>query len=202
MKKQLLSFYNTVLMIVSAFSLCCLLSSCPPKKVVQEPQEVEEGIPDETLYSVEIVLTQTSSYCGGAAPPQYLLDELATPKPLGGVEYFIRKGKTNVVTDPIVTSGTSTENGFISLMLPEGTYCLVFANKVDRTTYDSIYNQLKDGNANNTPVDKACLDKWLSAPEFVFSPVIGSTQARQLNVHQPCSWDATPCTQYMGPLPP
>jgi hypothetical protein len=45
--------------------------------------------------AVNIKITQTSSYCGGAAPPRELIEQLNTPVPLAGKVIYLRKGKTN-----------------------------------------------------------------------------------------------------------
>jgi hypothetical protein len=44
---------------------------------------------------VIMLITQTHSYCGGAEPPDELLQELATPRPLSGITFYIKNSETN-----------------------------------------------------------------------------------------------------------
>ena len=40
-------------------------------------------------YSVNLSLTQTEAYCGGAMPPPELIKDLATPKPYSGPKVYV-----------------------------------------------------------------------------------------------------------------
>lgn len=44
---------------------------------------------DKPTHRVNIVLTKTESYCGGAEPPEELLTELNTPKPYNSGKVYI-----------------------------------------------------------------------------------------------------------------
>ena len=48
-----------------------------------------------TQITIEILVTQTSSYCGGISPPPELISELQTPRPFAGKKIVIKKGDKN-----------------------------------------------------------------------------------------------------------
>ena len=68
---------------------------------------------------------QTSSYCGGAAPPPELLQELATPKPLANKTLYIKNGTANSNSPSLPF--TSDSEGRFTLALSAGAYCIVEA---------------------------------------------------------------------------
>lgn len=200
MKNNIQKLYTNTGKITGALMLCMALSACPSKHVATE--ETPDVADYTRKHSVELRLTKTGSYCGGAAPPQAMLDELATPKPLSGVQFYIRKGTTNKTSDPVIADGTTLASGIISLDLEEGDYFLVFINKVSDRYYNEIYEKFKNGDANHAIIDKACLDKWLSTPDLAFTVKNDAANIFMLNVNEPCPWNEIPCAEYRGPLPP
>jgi hypothetical protein len=75
------------------------------------------------------VVMATGDYCGGAAPPQSILDELATPKPSPGFTLLLREGETNREDAPVVAEVLTDDEGRFSLSLPPGAYCVVDEDK-------------------------------------------------------------------------
>lgn len=151
---------------------------------------------------VKGVFYSTSSYCGGAPPPPDLLYELQRPKPLANAVFYLRRGSENQTEQPILEEIRSNEDGEVDFYLWPGTYVLVEARKKDRIYLNQVLLQTQN-NAYQQPADKACLEKWLAEPVLVFvakseQPVFTFTHT----IHFPCSWDALPCSQYTGPLPP
>ncbi|MBL7941256.1 MAG: hypothetical protein JNM00_00720 [Flavobacteriales bacterium] len=150
---------------------------------------------------LRLQLTSTSTWCGGAEPPPWLLEDLATPKALPSKKVYVRKGATNDLSAPIIAEGTSNETGTVWLSLQPGTYSLVFDNKKDSTLYRSILTTIGNGNKDYAPVDKECLSKWLHTPELLFT-LTADTLDTTFNVFQYCPWQSMPCTSYLGPMPP
>ena len=48
-----------------------------------------------TKFLIKGKVTQTWSYCGGAAPTEEILEQCARPQPYNGKVFFLRKGKVN-----------------------------------------------------------------------------------------------------------
>lgn len=151
---------------------------------------------------VTIHLTQTSSYCGGAAPPEELLQALATPQILPGEKFYIRSGNKNNPDATPLAEAVSNQNGDATFQLSAGEYYIVFENKLDRSTFEEY--KLRYGKSTDyyDAIDLKCLEDWLVKPELVF--LVSDTGANQftLNVHKPCSWNSVPCAQFTGSLPP
>jgi hypothetical protein len=60
----------------------------------------------EKLYPVHGAITQTSSYCGGAAPPLEMLERLSRPQPYANQVYYIGKIGKKKSTFQKITSDT------------------------------------------------------------------------------------------------
>jgi hypothetical protein len=194
---------NTILNSGKVFGvlvLYCTLAACPSKEMATDNNSDKKPI--DRRHTVEIKFTETSSYCGGAAPPQELLDQLATPQPISGIEYFIKLGTTNKLSDPVVTTGRADQNGIVHLLLNEGDYYLVFAEKKDDKHYNELFEKYKNGDSNHEPINKTCLDTWLATPDYAFTVKNDAANIHSHNIHKPCSWNAIPCVTYTGPYPP
>jgi hypothetical protein len=152
--------------------------------------------------NISIFATFTESYCGGAAPPDFLLRELATPKPLSETEIFIRQGTENDVTVPILTSAKTDKDGLVQFTLLPGDYLVVLTDKKDDRTYNEILQKYSQKTDYTDVVDKQCLDRWLATPEIVLHVKERSPNTFRLNIHKPCPWESTPCVQYISPLLP
>ncbi len=156
----------------------------------------------EKSYSVKIQLTQTSSYCGGAQPPAELLKELDNPRPVADKVVYVRSGEKNNPDDShFVFTSKSNSEGMVEFTLPRGIYCVIFEEKKDRTYHDNLISLYSKATTNYTAIDQACLKNWMKEPELVIQ-VVDAAVLSTLNIHQPCSWNAIPCIEYRGPLPP
>lgn len=123
------------------------------------------------------LIESTSSYCGGAAPPQDLLDELATPKAfVNGRLVFIEKSSKKAY--PFKTDAT----GHYTISLPAGNYEL---------------HPEKRTNIEDYGYDPNC-KAWLST---VFAEVTlnkkPSTQSNDFVIHFVCD----PCDPFIHMRP-
>jgi hypothetical protein len=184
---------NKSWLLISFFFLggICLLLACSSKSNASK-----SSLP------VTILLTQTAAYCGGAQPPEELLNALATPQPLAGEKMFIRSGNKNNPGETSIIEVVTGADGSASFFLNAGEYYVVFENKQDKTTYEEYKIKYGSGSGYYEPIDLKCLDEWLSKPELVF--VVSDTMINPLtlNVYKPCSWNSIPCAQFTGSLPP
>ena len=71
---------------------------------------------------VKGVVNQTNSYCGGARPPDDLLEELAKPKPLTNYKLYIKKNTPSIIDAIIMDSVITDKNGRFNIRLKKGNY--------------------------------------------------------------------------------
>lgn len=171
------------------------LSACRQKSTVEKGKS-------ETTFPIKIQFSQTESYCGGARPSEEMLQDFSTPKPAAGKSFYIKKGKRNDVENTeFVFVGKSNEVGLAEFNLAAGDYCLVFEEKKDRSYADQCITSYSEPTSNYSAMDVACLNDWLSQPDFVIE-VKDSAVFCVVTSHKVCFWQAIPCVEYRGPLPP
>lgn len=156
---------------------------------------------EEAKYEVRLHLTSTKAYCGGAKPPQELLDELNTPKPMDSTPVFLRKGTTNNIEQPIDYAMTSNEDGWAKAQLPAGQFSVVFADKKDQQTYDSLFNKYKSSSRMYKAIDTTCLQSYFRKPEKVIVVEKKGANTFEVKDRIHCS-RSVPCATYTGPVPP
>lgn len=159
------------------------------------------GISLSHSQTVELIITQTHAYCGGAEPTPELLELLRTPAPFEGKTIHLRKGKTNCIHKKIVTTITTDTTGMVTLNLPAGIYSVVDDDKKDKKKYRSLLKRFSTASASRSAIDKPCLNDWLKQPEAIIEVKEGGNRFT-INFHHRCDWDAIPCSSYSGPLPP
>ena len=154
------------------------------------------------LFEVIGMITETQSYCGGAAPPQDLLDELSKPKPIKGYSMYIRKTSNNI-KNPILYIILTDSNGHFKIKLPVGSYSIVDDSKKDSQTYNDYLNKYRHASESFGPLDEKCYSKYFSTPDFVIK-VEKSKKITSLahNYHRSCSWSRNPCMEFRGQYPP
>ncbi|MFL5753640.1 MAG: hypothetical protein ACJ76F_09550 [Bacteroidia bacterium] len=152
--------------------------------------------------TVRIKITESHSWCGGMQLTPEEMREIAKPVLCPRKKIFIRAGEFNLVTDPVLANGISDSLGIVSLSLKPGKYCLVDERKSSDKYIKQIFKKLKYGDKYNSSVTMECLLSWLKAPDLVFTVKKSGEQNFDLNYNVPCSWNATPCSVYHGPLPP
>ena len=142
----------------------------------------------EKLYAVHGAITQTSSYCGGAAPPQEMLERLSRPQPYANQVYYIGKIGKKKSTFQKITSDTL---GAFLLQLPVGKYVVFSAEKMKPF--------IMPASNKYTKYDAACLRKQYATPDASFE-IKNKNVAVNWNVHHACFY-SLPCTIYRGPMP-
>lgn len=156
------------------------------------------------LTALELTITSTSQYCGGADPPKELIDHLAKPKPLENKLIYVRKEKNDLST-PILYTLTTNLNGRASLKLAPGKYTFVDATKKDRLLYDSLLMKHREATSQAGPIDPKCLMDYMSTPDF--EVIIPKTKKKrtmkvEYNYFQSCNWAGVPCAEFRGQYPP
>jgi hypothetical protein len=174
-----------------------LLTGCPPRQSATggDNTAVTDIPPNNTVVTVSGTVYRTADYCGGAAPSQDLLNELATPKPFPGMAVHVRKGNTNQVGTPVHTSATTDEQGRFTFILPPGTWCLVLDEKGPDAP--------RDISDEHVQVDDDCYTQWLTRCDEVVEVKSGSTYDLKIVFHQRCHLSTlSNCATWVGPLPP
>lgn len=156
------------------------------------------------LNLVEIYITSTSQYCGGAQPPPELLDRLSKPKPYENKVLYVRKD-TNDLKSKIMYTLTTGKNGRVSIKLPPGKYCFVDASKKDIQLYESLLTKHKEPTHQAGPIDPKCLMTFMSESDF--QVVVPRTRKKkrinvEYNYFHSCNWAGVPCAEFRGQYPP
>lgn len=152
---------------------------------------------EKKMQRVSGLVTITSSYCGGAAPSEEMLMELAKPKPYVGKVFYVRKGNRNTLASEIILRFTTDSNGAFSIALPAGTWSLIQEEQV---------REIKNSDYPNTAshqVEMDCLRKWWSEPYQVIEVKNSAITDLHFSFHRRCFIASDiPCIRYTGPMPP
>jgi hypothetical protein len=147
---------------------------------------------------IEGFVTQTSDYCGGAAPSEEMLENLRKPVPLAEKVLYIRIGAKNKPTrsgqNPIYKKVVTDANGKFSVKLKSNvTYCFIEGWKAKPFKVPA--------NTAYIVWDAACLyEKYVNA-DLVIKVSKSKNEVVKINYHQPCFFRPY-CGTYSGPLPP
>lgn len=142
-------------------------------------------------------ITMTSSYCGGAAPPQELLNELATPRPVAGMKLYVRKGSSNS-NGPVVAADTTAADGSFSFDLPPGTYCILSEEQLKPLDAKDISKE-----PYVVVTSEECLKKWWSEGLRILEVGDKNIKDVDFQFYGRCFISSLcPCLRYDGPLPP
>ncbi|CAN5886742.1 hypothetical protein BH11BAC4_BH11BAC4_22410 [soil metagenome] len=142
------------------------------------------------------VITQTYSYCGGAAAPKQILDQLKTPVPYTGKKFFIRVDNTNTISGKIVKSFTSDSTGGFSFTLEPGIYSIIVEEQLQQI-------KASDFATEHQQVDENCLSAWWIRPLYILEISDKAITGLNFNFHHPCFISSDiPCLQYSGPPAP
>lgn len=76
---------------------CGTKNKTSAQKSSSKPETKTEAQTPASKVTISGTVTQTSSYCGGAAPPKFLLEQLAEPKQYPNKKLHVIKGDTNIV---------------------------------------------------------------------------------------------------------
>lgn len=136
---------------------------------------------------VEISVTCTRPYCGGARPTEEMEKDAATPKPYGGAAFIWRSESGKV------DSARTDADGKLHLKLKKGKYKI----------YEAWRYRLHT--PNNLPFesfDKDCLKQEWEKMAFVVTVTKKTyTCVPQQAIVIPCDW-SLPCLTEEVPIPP
>lgn len=154
-----------------------------------------KDVASQATYLVSGQVQQLKCYCGGAKPPQTLLDRLAIPVPYPQKTFHVRAGNVNSLKAAVVAHFTTDAEGKFALRLPPGSYAIV---------QDEQLKVLDPARfADNThAIDQACLEEWWQKPYSLIE--VQATDLPPLNFvfQKRCFIDSDlPCIAYTGPPP-
>lgn len=150
------------------------------------------------LQRVNVQITSTTSFCGGARiqDDEQVLLQLQSPKPYAHQVFYLRRGATNSLRKAIRV--VTDSNGCFQVKLKPGKYCLLYKTQLQKP------DTLKFNSTNDyefTGID--CLNNWwLQGFQII---TVGSKPVKlSFNIHFPCFMNPIeqPCLQYIGPYPP
>ena len=144
-------------------------------------------------YNVSGTVTTTSSYCGGAAPSQEMLAQMAKPRPIAGKQLFIKSGKENSEGGAVIKSITTDSLGHFQINLKNGAYCIVEEYKSKPLVIPK--------NDKYSKWDEECLKEKYAQCDYQLDVLNKNVDDLNINFHKQCTW-SQPCLQYDGPLPP
>ncbi len=100
-----------------------------------------------------------SDYCGGAAPPQDLLDQLAMYHPSALQKFYVRQGNVAMPFTPVYTFFTTDSLGNYTISLPAGQY--------------TVISEEKYLTESNPAIDSSCT--YLHTPDFSLNILASQT---------------------------
>lgn len=140
----------------------------------------------------------TGRYCGGAAPPESLLENIRKKKPRAGYKLYVRPGKVNDQSASIIDSTDTDENGRFAFNLAPGEYVLLSVYHKNKDIFKTWKNDDYIGIS-----DRDCLEDWWSNGLTSFT--LGNQPVEDLYLHfqKQCFLPlGVPCLIYKGPYPP
>jgi hypothetical protein len=155
----------------------------------------------DTKVKVNGTVIRYGVYCGGAEPSEEQLAEIQKPQPWSTKKLFVKKGKVNDLSAPVLLEFTTDKEGKFSIDLPPGDYCIVDEYKVKKSNYTGMLKTYKEPTELYGAVDKKCLETYFKTPELVFT-VSDGMKDLQVVFHDRCSWLGPPCVEYKGSPPP
>lgn len=135
-----------------------------------------------------IIITKTTPYCGGANPPEQILEEARKEKIPYGEKFYIIKGNKNTPNRKLVDSLTFDSSGKCLKALNAGCY--------------SVINEFgfKKLAADASEYDIECLTQIWNTPLFTFKVVKGKAETFSFNIAEPCPYNK-PCYKGKMELP-
>ncbi len=121
-----------------------------------------------------IIITKTGSYCGGANPPQHILDELEKKKIPFGEKFYIIKGSCNESNRKIIDTLVFDSSGKRTVMLKPGCYSIINDFGLNKPATDT------------TQFDMNCLLEEWKKPLFTFEVRKGKNETFSHNIHEIC----------------
>jgi hypothetical protein len=149
------------------------------------------------LFKVSGLVTQTSAYCGGAAPTEEMMRQNEIPKPFVGKRFYMKKGKENDAKQQTVLTFTTNEKGEFEFNAAPGTYCFLLEPQMKNLN-------VKEYNVKGfLTADAACLTKWWKQPYYLLVVKNKDVDGIKFNFHLRCFVsEDLPCVDYVGEMPP
>ncbi|MBI3233168.1 MAG: hypothetical protein HYZ42_03880 [Bacteroidetes bacterium] len=140
-------------------------------------------------------ITYTQDYCGGAAPPQDLIEKLKTPKPLANKKIYFKKGRVNGLNKTRIGYFTTDSLGRFNIKLTASDYVFFDESKLRWEEEHDMTESV------NMTIDYKCLlDKHMKG-DFTIKKTQKNLKDYAFNYHYPCAYNL-PCIEYHGPYPP
>ena len=126
--------------------------------------------------AVKFEIAITSDYCGGAAPPEEMIEEMRTPKPYTGVLYIHKsQNREDAGIELTFEKGSATANGLVP-----GQHYAFLDKKMDLEN-ESAMNELA-----SQGTDIGCLIELNFSPMFTFQ-IEESTKIITDKMHKICN---------------
>jgi len=139
---------------LATFIITLLLSSCSSSKNSTSASDNSQ----KTDEIINLTIEYTSNYCGGANPPDELLERLKIPKAYANMDIYISK-ESNINN---VIKITADANGKVTTSLSDGKYYLFMPEKIA-------------AKSTNERDEKGCIT-WKNTPNGDFSISNGSKE--------------------------
>lgn len=94
---------------------------------------------EEPKFTVSGKMVHFPPQCSGTLTENYWIS--TTAQPLPNTVFYIKRGEYNTITDTAVASFKTDENGFFSVKLPAGTYCLLHQFQKDTMSINAVRQQ-------------------------------------------------------------
>lgn len=128
----------------------------------------------------EIIITKTTPYCGGANPPEEILNEARKQKIPYGEKFYIIKGGCNKIDRVIIDTLVFDSSGKRLKMLKPGCYSVINEFGFNKLTTDA------------DKFDLVCLKALWTKPLFSFVVVKGKSETFSHNIAEQCPYNM-PC---------
>ncbi|MCC5922187.1 MAG: hypothetical protein JJT77_00260 [Crocinitomicaceae bacterium] len=162
---------------------------------------VQKGKQTEDLVPLQITLTTSKAYCGGAKPTPEILEKHQQKTIFSFAKIIIHEGDKNLWQSPNPMVFQADSQGVITTRLKEGTYAIVFEYKKDTLIFEKLKLDILN-NVQLTGFKEDCLIRYFDQPDAIFEVKKGSVENFEINKVIPCSWNTYPCARYIGNLPP
>jgi hypothetical protein len=156
----------------------------------------------QTKQKIVGVYTESSAYCGGAAPSQEILANIERPIPTANKVLYLKKGSLNITKQKTLFKVITDANGQFKFLLAPGKYYIVGSDKIDTKYFQFLVKKYGKDGKNYKAIDKKCLAQWLAEPLHSFEVKVSNNDSVKVHYTKPCDWNNIPCAQFTGAIPP
>jgi hypothetical protein len=145
-------------------------------------------------------VTATHRHCGGMAPTEELLQELATPHPLPGKKFYLVQGDVNRSGREIILTFVTDAAGNFSFKVAPGRYAVLLEEQIQDPNPEKYKSPTQE-------IDETCYRKWWARPYYLLEIPVTTKPATikglNFNFQKRCFIESdVPCLTYTGPAPP